>query len=72
MSDSEQKQLESLPALETVCERCGGKGGREEVREWHDCYRCNGAGHVPTEFGELVLALIRHNLRLDRGLGSWR
>jgi DnaJ-class molecular chaperone len=54
-----------LPDLEECCDRCLGEGGRwnEYSDYWHRCGQCNGAGHVPTEFGEKVLALMRHNFR---------
>ena len=59
MSESERKEEAALvlPELETVCEHCRGK--------WSDCHRCGGSGYIPTEFGERVLALLRHNINLD-------
>ena len=54
---------ELLPELETSCPVCGGAGGETERREWTDCYRCNGAGYLPTEAGKRVLALLKHNFR---------
>lgn len=59
----EQAQIPQLPELERPCKKCQGDGlyscgggGRER------CDLCDGAGHVPTEYGEMVLRLIRHNL----------
>ena len=56
-----------LPSLETICGHCEGAGGdwnRDGYGdEWQRCYWCDGAGHVPTPFGERVLALMRHNFR---------
>jgi len=51
-------------ALETLCERCNGVGtlpSREDPDR--PCPRCEGAGYEPTEFGEKVLELMRHQLR---------
>lgn len=56
-----------LPPLESPCERCEGAGGFWSDGgygdEWRRCHQCHGAGHVPTPFGERVLALMRHNFR---------
>lgn len=50
--------------LENPCTACEGSGGRMGyVNDWHECDKCSGAGYVPTEFGEKLLDLIRHNLR---------
>lgn len=51
-----------LPSLEFPCESCDTRG-----TDWytHDrCAKCGGSGHIPTEFGERVLDLMRHNIRL--------
>ncbi len=63
-----------LPVLEVVCTRCRGRGAFDSRRgESEDCYDCSGSGYIPTDAGEAVLALIRHNLRVsDRGTVSWR
>lgn len=45
--------------LETECPTCHGEG---EV-DGHPCYRCNASGSVPTERGEEILELVRHNLK---------
>jgi len=57
--------VDQLPALESQCENCEGKGGwlREKDGEWHYCGKCQGAGYVPTAFGEMILSLLRHNLK---------
>lgn len=54
-----------FPILEIVCDKCNGDGGEY----FHDgessyCYKCNGAGYVPTKAGEDILALVLHNLKL--------
>jgi|HubBroStandDraft_2_1064218.scaffolds.fasta_scaffold1834862_2 hypothetical protein len=51
--------------LETPCEACGGERGHftEYPQYWKPCGLCNGAGFVPTPFGERVLALLEHNFR---------
>jgi hypothetical protein len=62
----ETENLATLPVLEIHCEECDGTGG-----EWWNngkacyCRKCNGAGYVPTEAGKRVIALMRHNLRID-------
>jgi DnaJ-class molecular chaperone len=52
-------------ALENLCDTCGGEGfGRHECHpDRLRCSDCNGAGYVPTELGEKVLDLMRHNFR---------
>ncbi len=53
-----------LPQLETVCEKCQGRGwyswggGAREA-----CPGCDGAGYAPTAFGEQVLSLMRNNFK---------
>ena len=76
---SEQKEeigLVSLPDLETICPECEADGDYNDnaCGPWCPCGSCGGAGHIPTEFGEKVLALIRHNICLNSsaGLISWR
>jgi DnaJ-class molecular chaperone len=48
-------------ALEIVCPICTGTGGNKGRYDRWRCHNCNGAGYVPTEFGKMVLALMRHN-----------
>jgi hypothetical protein len=67
----EADALAALPELETPCDYCKGEGGGTEASQWHDCPFCNG-GYVPTAFGEKVLSLIRHNLRIEPGAVDWR
>ena len=56
------KSSSLLPVLETVCPECNGDGGCEGYEAgWITCYKCGGAGHVPTPFGERVLELVFHN-----------
>jgi hypothetical protein len=53
-----------IPILEVPCGKCGGSGRYDEgdhVRR--RCPWCEGAGFEPTEFGERILALMRHNFR---------
>lgn len=57
------EETDELPVLEVLCPNCRGAGGWKCDEGWHSCGRCNGAGHVPTEFGERVLALMRHNFK---------
>lgn len=60
--------------LENLCDQCEGKGGHQpQYCPWSDCFECDGSGHVPTEFGKQVLALIQHNLVItDLGEVKWR
>jgi hypothetical protein len=66
MSENEQREanaLENLPELERVCPRCEGKGKIRSERVLRRCSSCDGAGYQPTEIGEMVLELMRHNFR---------
>ena len=57
MTGDSIKELE----LEVLCPDCDGRGW-----EWYTktrCEICNGAGYMPTELGERILALMRHNFR---------
>ena len=51
--------------LEIECKYCKGKRGQyvEGDGRWRDCGICRGAGYVPTEYGECVLAPMSHNFR---------
>jgi DnaJ-class molecular chaperone len=59
--------------LEEVCGYCNGAGGEtvEGSGRWQQCAMCNGAGYIPNEFGEAVVALMRHNFRsmLNEAMG---
>jgi DnaJ-class molecular chaperone len=59
----EEKSLADLPELETICQRCSGRGKEDEVGTYrtYNCPDCRGVGYHPTGFGKKVLALIRHN-----------
>jgi hypothetical protein len=57
MSEQAKETLEKLPELETVCDRCRG--------QWSGCSDCGGTGYIPTDFGEKVLSLVLHHVRLD-------
>lgn len=58
------KATNPQPALEEKCEKCNGTGWYSEVRgDRERCGLCEGAGYVPTAFGEQVLALMRHNFK---------
>ena len=64
--------LIEIPLLEEPCTDCGGDGGEY----WSSggklfCGKCKGAGHVPTEAGLAVLALIKHNLMVETRDVSW-
>jgi DnaJ-class molecular chaperone len=63
MENTSRSETDSIPDFERRCEACRGDGsyrGRDgRVR----CGICNGSGWVPTEWGEKVLALMRHNFR---------
>ncbi len=66
MAENERKEeaaLGSLPELETACRLCDGEGRVHEEGKWRRCGCCDGAGYEPTEFGERVLNLLRHNFR---------
>ncbi len=55
--------ISALPALEERCLDCEGEGTSWwlDAPESESCPTCNGSGNVPTRFGEMILALIRHN-----------
>ncbi len=54
---------ETEDALEVLCENCNGSGNwrSDDGCSGAKCHRCNGAGYVPTEGGDKILTLIRHN-----------
>jgi len=58
-----EKMDQKLPSLEARCEHCGGIGFFGIGARRRRCGLCDGAGHIPTEFGERVLALMRHNFK---------
>jgi hypothetical protein len=64
----EEKAMEELPELETVCPECEG---RRSWPKYGICQECKGMGVVPTEFGKRVLDLVLHHRRRivldDRG-----
>jgi hypothetical protein len=62
-SQQDLSEADSLPVLETCCDYCRGAGRWREERSCRErcCGMCGGAGFIPTEFGERVLQLIRHN-----------
>lgn len=49
-----------IPALETLCEKCDGNGGRRHPPSglWLECPKCDGTGKQITEVGERVLDFI--------------
>lgn len=49
--------------LEESCHACLGEGCLRGREGFVHCCVCNRAGYIPTEFGEKVLALMRHNFR---------
>lgn len=44
--------------FEESCPACHGRG-RDG---YHSCSICGGTGYTPTELGEKILSLVRHNL----------
>ena len=54
----------TLAALEENCPLCRGSGlDNLDPSEQGRCPVCDGAGSAPTEVGEAVLRLVRHNFR---------
>jgi len=49
--------------LETKCDQCNGHPYTRINGEDEKCSYCDGAGYVPTEDGEAILQLIRHNFK---------
>jgi hypothetical protein len=47
-----------LPALEQECSKCHGRGSDYYGR----CAACNGSGWEPTEAGDAILSLLRHQI----------
>jgi hypothetical protein len=56
-------ESQRIPQLEVVCPACNGSGGDRELGVWNHCPECKGARYVPTEEGEKILELMRHNFR---------
>ncbi len=54
-----------IPDLEAICPSCKGEGRFSDnpPHDFTDCFKCDGAGYVPTESGKKVLNLMRHNFR---------
>ena len=58
--------MTQLPPLEEPCPDCNGAGGRDPVRAQNiitmggPCNTCRGIGWMPTEAGNQILALVRH------------
>jgi DnaJ-class molecular chaperone len=68
MGETQNKNhiIPDIPALESVCQRCGGSGGHANDYSpcgWDDCPLCDGAGSVPTDDGRKILELIERNFR---------
>lgn len=55
---SDDRNKVAVPALEESCPECSGLGYCWGSR----CKCCNGTGVLPTDFGDQVLALVRHSL----------
>lgn len=51
----EAKQLSELPELETVCSECKGSGKQYQNVPEAGCYKCDGVGYIPTEFGQKLI-----------------
>lgn len=49
---------EDPPEVEVVCSMCDGSGEFMCRR----CHNCDGTGHVPTELGRKILAMVCRNL----------
>lgn len=62
---SEIKPITALPPLEEFCSHCDGRGWywREDRHERRACESCGGAGYEPTQLGEQILSLMKHNLK---------
>jgi hypothetical protein len=63
MSENERKGAaapETLPELESRCRKCEGRGRHGSDGQ---CGLCGGSGYELTEFGQKVLALMRHRFR---------
>ena len=64
-TDTNEPQALMALALEEACGACEGSGS---FYMEGPCESCCGSGYVPTEAGEKLLALVRHNMpRLIRG-----
>jgi hypothetical protein len=60
---AEYTENDEIRDLEYPCEECRGTGGYHLDAGWRNCANCQGAGYVPTTFGERILELVRHNLK---------
>jgi DnaJ-class molecular chaperone len=58
--------MNGFPELEKKCEHCQGHGRVPGDYYNSACSKCWGAGYVPTEVGEAILALMRHHLQIER------
>jgi DnaJ-class molecular chaperone len=58
-----EPQGQATVALESKCDVCDGRGWSWEKGDKCRCGVCDGAGYVPTDLGEQILSLVRHNLR---------
>ena len=64
-------QSTSLPVLEVVCPECDGVGSFKDADGRTDCWKCRGAGSLPTEEGAKIIRLMQSNLRrllMDSGV----
>jgi hypothetical protein len=52
-TDTAKLSDEKLPLLETICAACDGTGILSGK-----CFRCNGVGAIPTEFGDRILSFV--------------
>lgn len=71
--DNRSDAAESNQPLEHLCDYCEGTGGDDQDGTgWYRCQMCNGAGYKPTEAGEAILMLVRHNLKpMLEDEGQW-
>jgi hypothetical protein len=64
MSETTDDPRREWPVLEVPCEKCRGRGWYSfGGGEKEPCPICDGARYVPTELGERILDLMRHNFR---------
>lgn len=55
------EERDKLTELENECQECGGEGRVKTDTGWMCCPECKGTRLLPTQFGEQILTLIRHN-----------